>query len=75
MNKTQMDDWLPEDQARKAIGHVLRRIKDSPDLGYHLGLGTESFALLTEAAATLYNEPVEKVREHFRPAEAVNSPR
>jgi hypothetical protein len=51
--------------AKKAISHVLRRIRDDKATRYQIGFGTQSFALLTEAAAALFDEPVDKVREMF----------
>lgn len=67
MTETQMADLPAEQQAKKAIAHVLHQIKANPEIGYHMGVGTQSFALLTEAAATLYNKKLEEVREKFAP--------
>lgn len=67
MNYTQMDHLPAEEQAQKAILHVLRQIKENPKIGYHMGMGTQSFSLLTEAAATLFCQPVKEVRERFLP--------
>lgn len=53
------------DLANRAIVHVLRRIRSEETVRYHLGFGTQSFALLTEAAAAIAEEPVEQVREFF----------
>lgn len=72
LNDRQMEDLEPIYQARKAILHVLGVIKDNPKVGYHMGLGSQSFALLTEAASTLFNEPdLEKLRRHYTPKEEV----
>jgi hypothetical protein len=54
-----------EAQALKAILYVLRRIRDEKDVAERLGFCTENFQLLTEAAAALTDEPVEKIRVHF----------
>ena len=52
---------------RKAILHLLRRIKEHPPVGYYFGELTETFDSMTEAAAALFNEPVEKVSEFYKP--------
>lgn len=39
--------------ARKAINHVLKQIRNNPDVRYHLGYGTQSFELLSEAHSML----------------------
>ncbi len=67
---TQMDGKPAEEQARQALKHMLERIREHPEIGYFCGYGTQTFALLTEAAATLFNEPVAQVREHFLPRNA-----
>jgi len=60
-----MDNMPAIEQAKRAIAHILNQGLENPYLGYYIGLGTQSFALLTEAAATLWGEPVEKVRKNF----------
>ncbi|HRQ87329.1 MAG TPA: hypothetical protein PLA50_00920 [Bacteroidia bacterium] len=67
MNDRQMDGFCAEEQCKRAIRHVLEQIRDNERVGYLLGFGTQSFALLTEAAATLFDEPLEEVRENFMP--------
>ena len=62
---TQMTGLSAEKQAAKAIEHVLTRIRDDNKCAESMGFGTESFALLTEAAATLFGKPVREVREYF----------
>ena len=66
-NDTQMDGKTPVEQAKEAIKHVLRVIRDNPDAGYHLGVGTQSFDLLTEAMATMLGKKVEDIRIAFQP--------
>jgi hypothetical protein len=56
-----------EEQAKRAIAHVLGQIRDNPHVGWYLGYGTQSFTLLTEAAATLWGKPLEEVRRAFLP--------
>ncbi len=58
-------------QAKLAIRHTLGIIQSNPAVGYHCGMGSQTFALLTEAAATLFGEPVRQVRENFAPKDAV----
>jgi predicted RNA-binding Zn-ribbon protein involved in translation (DUF1610 family) len=58
---------IGEEQAKRAIRHVLGVIRDNAEVGWYMGAGTHSFDLLTEAAATLFDEPLEKVRTHFMP--------
>jgi hypothetical protein len=48
--------------AAKAIRHVLLQIRTNEDVRYHLGYGTESFSLLTQAAGKIDNQPLEKVQ-------------
>jgi hypothetical protein len=67
-----MSDLSDLQQAQKAIGHVLRQIRERSEIGWYLGHGTESFALLTEAAATLFGTDVEQVRKDFAPLNAAN---
>lgn len=66
-DERQMAGKPPMDQARMAIGYALRRIRDEWDIGYHMGEGTQAFALLTEACAALNNECLSDVREKFSP--------
>lgn len=72
MTSTEMDDLEPVEQARKSIRHILRLISDHPEVGWYLGLGTQSFALLTEALASIDGTTVKDVREKFRPLRAKN---
>jgi hypothetical protein len=53
LEATEMEGLSLEQQARKAILHVLYRAKENWEVGYHLGAGTQSFALLTEAYHSL----------------------
>lgn len=57
----------PLEQAKLALGHILHRIKHDSRVGWYLGFGTESFAVATEAYATLTGEPVLAVRTAFAP--------
>jgi hypothetical protein len=61
----QMAGLPAEQQARRAILYALQRIQGDPYIGYQMGLGTQAFSLLTEAAATLTGEPLEKLRRGF----------
>jgi len=68
MTSTQMDDLNAEEKAKKAISHVLKQIRTNPAAAHAMGLGSQSFSLLTEAAAALYDEPLDKLRRHFSSA-------
>jgi hypothetical protein len=59
-------------QSMLAIRAVLERVRDVPAVGWHVGLGTETFSKLTEAFATLSGEPVENVRKAFLPLHPAN---
>jgi hypothetical protein len=63
----EMEGMPPIDQAKMAITYALQRIKDERQIGYHMGVGTQAFALLTEAAASLWGTDLEKVRYDFAP--------
>jgi hypothetical protein len=65
-----MADHTPLQQAQLALGHILQRIKNDERVGWYLGMGTESFALATEAYATLVGKPVLAVRTAFEPKNA-----
>jgi len=58
------------DAAKKAIQHVLGRIRDDATIGWYMGYGTESFDLLTKASSGIWNEPLKKVQEMFMPRNA-----
>lgn len=65
--ETQMQGMPPEEQAKKAIRHVLGQIREHEHVGWYLGYGTQSFDLLTEAYSTLTKQPIEQVRDAFEP--------
>jgi hypothetical protein len=67
MDSQQMVGMSATDQAKRAIVHTLQRIREHPEVGYYMGCGTQTFDLLTEAASTLFDEPIVKVRESFMP--------
>jgi hypothetical protein len=67
LTETQMEGMSPDKQALKAIAHILTHIRRGEYVGWYLGVGTQSFSLLTEAYATLPHEDVGKVRELFEP--------
>lgn len=72
MTDIQMEGQTAEQQAKKAIAHTLQQIRDNPSIGWYLGFGSQTFSLLTEAAATLWSEPLETVRRNFMPRNAKN---
>ena len=55
------------ENVKKAIVHTLNQIRNKPEVGYYLGELTETFELPTESAAALFGEPIDKVREFYRP--------
>lgn len=66
-SSTELEDLPPIDQAKKSIGYALMRIRENPQIYYHMGFGTQAFSLLTEAYATLRSEPVADVRKRYLP--------
>lgn len=65
LESKQMEGQTAEEQSKRAIVHVLNLIRSDSRFSDVAGFGTQSFALLTEAAATLSGEPVQKVREYY----------
>jgi hypothetical protein len=65
LESTEMDGKSPDEQAKQAIVHVLKRIRSEAHIADAMGYGTQSFQLLTEAAASLFSEPVKKVRCYY----------
>jgi hypothetical protein len=72
MSNKSMEGIAPLNQARQAIRHALGRIQSHRGIGWFMGIGTESFALLTEAYATITGREVEDVREEFNNPDAVD---
>jgi hypothetical protein len=59
------------EKAKTAMIHMIERIRTDEVLRYHIGYGTEDFDLLTEVAAELCEEPLDRVRAYasgFPPA-------
>lgn len=65
----QMKELPAEKQAAKAIAHTLRNISERPGVAWYLGYGTQTYALLTEAHATLHGITMEEAQENWPPAE------
>ena len=65
-----MDDLPKPRKAELAIGHALQQIRDLPEFGYEAGVGTQTFALLTEALAAILGAPVDKIRRMYAPRRA-----
>lgn len=65
-----MAEQDPLEQAKLALGHILNRIHTDERVAWYLGIGTESFAVTTEAYATLIGKPVLAVRTAFAPMKA-----
>lgn len=53
--------------AKKAIAAVLNRIEDDENIGYHMGVGTETFSKLVQAGALLWEKPVANIQAQFTP--------
>lgn len=64
-----MDGLSAEDQAKKAIGYLMRRIRADDRLYHLIGLGSQSFDLLTEAYATLTNTDLATLRKQASQSE------
>jgi hypothetical protein len=65
-----MEGMTPAEQATKAIKHLLQRVRDD-DRVYHLiGLGSESFSLLTEAYCSLTGSDLAVLRKSLSSAGA-----
>lgn len=67
-SKPQMSDLPAEKQAAKAIRHTLMNISERPGVAWYLGHGTQTYALLTEAYATLLGHTIEFTQENWPPA-------
>jgi hypothetical protein len=52
-NATNTPELDSTELARKAINHVLNKIKTNPDIRYHMGACTQSFELLKAAHSAL----------------------
>lgn len=68
-NEPQMKELPAEKQAAKAIAHTLRNISERPGVAWYLGHGTQTYALLTEAHATLHGITMEEAQENWPPAD------
>lgn len=69
---TNMDGLAPAEQAERAIFKTLSRIHNEPFIAWYLGMGSQTFSLLTEAYAALTGKTVQEVRQTFRPLDARN---
>ena len=63
----ELGECHPNLKAHRAIATTLNRLKSDPTAYYRMGLGTSTYAQLTEAFAALEKEPLAKVRQHFMP--------
>lgn len=53
--------------AKRAILHVLMRIKKDEQVARKFGAGSECFDLLTAAASALSGEPLSEIRDNISP--------
>ena len=65
LSQKQMEGEEPLAQARQALSYVLGQIHDRPEVGWYLGIGTQTFALLTEAFATIAGKDLADVIDRF----------
>lgn len=68
-SEPQMTELPAEKQAAKAIAHTLRNISERPGVAWYLGHGTQTYALLTEAHATLHGITMAEAQENWPPAQ------
>jgi len=52
------------EKSKRAVWYLIERIRWDDGLRYRCGYGTEVFERVTEAAASLYEQPVDKVRNY-----------
>jgi len=60
-----MEGMQPSEQAKRALRHVLLRIRDDGRINYLMGPGSQTWDLVTEALATLTQEDLETLRHSF----------
>lgn len=65
----QMTELSATEQATKAIHHTLLRIADHATVAYFCGYGTQTYALLTEACATLRGKSIAAIQCGYPPAQ------
>lgn len=59
----QMESLKPEQQAAQALKHLLTRIRDDDRVYFLMGDGSQTFALVTEAYASLIDTDLVELRE------------
>ena len=72
ITRPQLGDLPADQQAVKALRHVLGRVRLDRRVAHLIGPGSQSFDLMTEALASLTGEAVETLRtlygeQHERP--------
>lgn len=72
MESKTMEGQPPIDQARRALTHMLGRIKHDPSLAYLTGVGTDAWSKLTEALASIDGLDVRVVRTSYLPPRSEN---
>ena len=65
IKRPQLSDLPADQQAVKALQHVLGRVRLDRRVAHLIGPGSQSFDLMTEALANLLSEPVEIVRTFY----------
>lgn len=59
-----MADLPAETQALEALRHLLRQLRERPEIAWYIGPGSQTWALVTEAYATLSKKTVKEVRKN-----------
>ena len=67
VEKTEMADLPPLEQATAAIGYTLRRAHVNESFGWYMCCKTNAFAMLTEAYAALTGQDLGLVRYTYAP--------
>ena len=60
-----MASLAPQEQAKQALAHLLVRIRDDERLRHLIGMGSETFALATEAYSTLSGCDLAELRRNL----------
>jgi hypothetical protein len=72
MESENMTGKTTEQKSAEAIEHALRQIRCTPGAAWFLGLGSHTWALLTEAHAAITGDDLADVRARFMPISASN---
>lgn len=62
LEDSDMDALSNEDAAKVGILHTLKQIRNRPEVGWYLGVGTQVFSLLTKALSKMTGTDVAELR-------------